>query len=344
MKLKNTLHILAILIALSLLNTPTLVNAQELSIGHAPTVDYLSLQPGEEYSETITFWNLSNIETEYSVVVRGFKQVENYPGTSIILTEEEDTRDPYSASKWITTEKKTITLTPNQYVKLNYTVKVPENAANGEHHAKIFLLSSINREEDNLGRTQAFADLGAGPALLINVGDNLIEDAELLEFSTDNWFYELPPVTFNTRFGNLGNTHITPKGDIVISNLLGQELERITFNENNQSLIRGNTASYEDLWDHDGVFLHNNTLAIGPLNAKLITTYKATNPGFAPLSATVTFWVVPWKHILAIGIGVYILYKLIFRKAKQQKEKEERENIVGNASEDAVTLPNNYVS
>lgn len=299
-----------------LFSNPTLAQfSPELSIGHAPTAQYLDLQPGDTYEGEITFWNLSNIKTDYTVIVRGFEQVENYPGTAIILTEEADLKDPYSASSWITPSQEIVALVPNEYVRVTYSITVPLDAANGEHHAKIFLLSRSD-ETNPFGRTQAISNLGAGPALLINVGDNIIEDAELLSFTSDKKFYELPPVTFITKFGNLGNTHVAPKGDIIITNVFGQEIERILFNENNQSLIRGSTALYEDIWDHDSIFFHNQKLAIGPVHAKLLTTYKTENPGFAPLSATVTFWIIPWKHLLAILVVIFVLYQLVFRRVR----------------------------
>lgn len=319
---KSLLTAALAIVIFSFSSLPTLAQfSPELSIGHAPTVQYLTLQPGETYEGEITFWNLSNIETDYNVTVRGFKQVENYPGTAIILTEQEDLKDPYSASSWITTDQEVVSLAPNQYVKLTYKIIVPEDVANGEHHAKIFLLS--NPPEGNpFGRTQAISDLGAGPAILINIGDNIIEDAQLMSFTTDKKFYELPPVTFITRFGNLGNTHVTPKGDIIITNVFGQEIDRIIFNENNQSLIRGSTALYEDLWNHDSIFFHNKKLAIGPVHAKLLTSYKSVNPGFAPLSATITFWIIPWKHILAIIVVIFVLYQLVFRRFRNDDKQE----------------------
>lgn len=320
--LLRTITLTTILLAIILF--PILIFAQsapQLSIGHAPTTQYLHLQPGETYDGEITFWNLSPKSTIYDVFVRGFTQIENYPGTAIIQTEQEDSINPFSASSWITTSQESINLLSNEYTKVTYTISVPEDAASGEHHASIFLLSNESIG-NNLNRSQALSDLGAGPAILINVGDEIIEDAKLLSFTTDKQLYELPPVNFLTQFQNYGNTHVTPKGEIVLTNIFGQEIDRIQFNEQGLSLIRASSASYRDQWNHDEIFLKDGKLAIGPIKAKLLTTYKTINPGFAPISETISFWVVPWKHILAIISIIFILKKIIFKKRENKKKED----------------------
>lgn len=165
------------------------------------------------------------------------------------------------------------------------------------------------------------SNLGSGPVIFVKVGDKIVEQAEIEYFRSEKSFYELPPISFQTRYINKGNTHITPAGDIIIENFLGQEIDKVTFNSNRQSLLRGNAGNYTDEWHHQGVFLRNGKLAIGPLKARLITTYRSENPGHAPLSAVTTFWVLPWKHILAIVLIVGIIYRLIssLRKRNEQK-------------------------
>lgn len=130
-----------------------------LSIGVSPTFKTLKMQPGETYSDEIVFWNLSPEADTYDVYIKGFRQIENQPGTAIILTDEEEAESLYSASKWITVEKKTLTLEPSKNTKLKYTINVPTNTTEGEFNAEIFLISQTKGELEGTG---AFTNLAAG--------------------------------------------------------------------------------------------------------------------------------------------------------------------------------------
>ncbi|MCK9368978.1 hypothetical protein M0R04_03380 [Candidatus Dojkabacteria bacterium] len=305
------------------------LQTSSLSIGYAPTAQFLKLNPGEKYKGEINAWNLAPSTTKYNLIIKGFSQVENYPGTAKPNTDEEEARDVYSAASWVKIPFTSVALVSNQYNKIPFTITVPKDAANGEFHAIIYFQSQT--ASVNLGTASgSFTNLGAGPALFISVGKDRIEKAEIEFFKTDKSFYELPPVTFLTRYLNKGNTHITPAGDIAITNFLGQEVDRITFNSNQQSLLRGNGANYQDEWMHKGIFFRNGKLAIGPLKAQLVTTYLSVNPGYAPLSASTSFWVLPWKHILAILIIAGIMYKVIFRRKKKNEKKNVKDSLYNN--------------
>ena len=296
------------------------LNNSSLSIGYAPTSQFLKLNPGDKYKGEINAWNLSPSTTKYNLMITGFTQIENYPGTAKPNTSEQEARDVYSAGSWIKIPFNSITLVSNQYNKIPFTITVPKDAANGEFHAIIFFQSQTANV--NLGTASgSFTNLGVGPTLFISIGKDRIEKAEIEYFKTDKKFYELPPVTFLTRYLNKGNTHITPAGDIAIINFLGQEIDRITFNSDKQSLLRGTGGNYQDEWNHKEIFFRNGKIAIGPLKAELVTTYLSENPGYAPLSAMTSFWVLPWKYILAILAVAGIMYTIIFRIRKKNGKK-----------------------
>jgi hypothetical protein len=302
-----------LLISFFVVNT---VNAQTttLSVGVSPTSEKITLNPGDEYPGEIVFWNLSSTTTTYKVSVSGFKQAENMPGTAIILTEEEDSKALYSASSWITLEKEEIELVPNKNIKVKYTIKVPQDATEGEYNAEVYLLS----KEDDTDKQGTYTStvLGSGVPILIKIGEEYIESAELLSFITDKKIYEYPDVIFSTTIKNLGNTHITPIGEIAITNIFGQEVDRIQFNGSSQSLLRENSGIYEDEWYNKALLSEENEIMFGPMTASLVSTYRTISPGFAPLTAEVTFWIIPWKIIIGILVAIVLLV-LILRKKKK---------------------------
>ena len=276
------------------------------------------MQPGETYSDEIVFWNLSQEADTYDVYIRGFRQVENQPGTAIILTEEQEAEALYSASKWITVEKKTLTLEPSKNTKLKYTINVPTDVTEGEFNAQIFLISQAQGELEGTG---AFANLAAGTPFLIQIGDEFVENAELLRFVTDKKTYEKINVDFLTQLKNLGDTHITPAGEIVVENIFRQEVARIPFNRNKQSLLRDNLGNYTDNWSQSGYLSPSKVLTVGPMKAKLLVTYRSFQPGFAVLSSEATFWIIPWKIIIAILVILLTGIIAVVSKKKLQRKK-----------------------
>ena len=290
-----------------------------LNIGTAPTSEKLHLDFGEKYEGEIVVWNLSPNTTNYKIIVRGFRQIENQPGTAIMLTDSEEEKTLYSASSWITVSRSEIDLVPNKNEKIFYEINVPNDATKGEYTAIIAFISDAQIR--SLG-TAAFTNLLAGTPILIKIGDEFVENAELLKFDSEKNFYEVPTVRFETRIKNLGDTHISPVGEIILTNIFKQEVGKIYFNPGGQSILRDNTGNYETVWDYGSFLTTDRKLVLGPIDAKLIVTYRNFQPGFAPLIAETSFWIIPWKYIvltLLIITTTVILLKMRKRKREPQQ-------------------------
>lgn len=315
-KYKEILLLPILILLLSI--TPSFAQS-DLSIGVAPVSKTLELKPGETYSDEIVFWNLSSVNETYKVFVSGFEQIENQPGTAVILTPEDDAQTPYSASKWVTVEKDTLVLTSNKNTKLKYTINVPQDVTDGEYTVEIFLISESNFQQAG---TAAFASLASGTPIFIKVGDEFVENAELLKFVSDKKVYEKIRTIFISRVKNLGDTHIQPTGEIIVENIFKQEVARIPFNKNKQSLLRNTIGDYQDYWDQSSYLSPNKAIAIGPMKATLLVTYRSFQPGFAVLSGQTNFWIIPWKLLIAILIVIILAIILSTNKKKARKKNE----------------------
>ena len=288
-----------------------------LNIGTAPASEKLTLQPGEKYEGEIVVWNLSERTTTYDIFVRGFRQIENQPGTAIMFTEEEEQRALYSAAPWVTVSKQKVDLIPNRNEKIFYEINVPEDATKGEYTVIIAFISEDIQQQ--LNTTAAFTSLSSGTPILVKVGKDFAENAELLQFDTDRDWYEEPKIKFLTRINNLGDTHITPVGEIVLTNVFDQEVGKIIFNESAQSILRDNSANYETLWDYGSFLSKDNKIILGPIKADLIIMYRNFQPVFAPLTATTSFWIIPWKYILLLLL-IIITTVVVLRMRKRKKQ------------------------
>lgn len=290
------------------------VHADSISLGTAPTSEKLKLIPGQKYNGELVVWNLTPKAIKYDIVVRGFKQIENQPGTAIILTEAEEAKSLYTATSWLKLDIDSIELIPNKNEKIYYEINVPTNVTKGEYTV---IISFSSENEAELTGTGATTTLTLGMPILIQIGDEFVENAELLKFSTEKSFYEYPNLKFDTRIKNLGDTHITPVGEIVLTNIFNQEITRIPFNPNNQSILRDNTGNYETLWNLGTFLTKDKAIVLGPIKANLIVTYRTFLPGFAPLTSEITFWIIPWKIIL-IALVVIVAIIVIVKVSKKK--------------------------
>lgn len=309
--------ILPILILVALSSTPALAQSN-LSIGVAPTSKILELDPGDTYSDDIIFWNLMEEANTYIITVRGFKQIENQPGTAIVLSEEEEKDALYSAASWIEVEQPSVILEPNKNTKIHYSITVPEDITDGEYNAQIFLVSQTDAKGSG---TMTFTNLASGMPILIRVGDEFVENAELLRFATEKKVYEEVNIDFYTKIKNLGDTHITPSGEIVVENIFNQEVARIPFNNNKQSLLRDNIGNYVDNWSMSGLLSPDKKLMVGPMKAQLIVTYRSFQPGFATLNGQADFWIVPWKLLITVLSAVIAVSAVLIARKKISKRR-----------------------
>jgi hypothetical protein len=287
-----------------------------LTIGTAPASEKLQLEPGEKHEGEIVVWNLSEQTTTYQIYIRGFRQVENQPGTAVMLTDDEESKSLYSAGSWVTVNKSEIELVPHKNEKIFYEINVPEDATKGEYTVIIAFLS--DSEEKSLGTT-TFTTLSAGTPILIKIGDEFVENAELLKFTTDKNFYEVPTVTFETRIKNIGDSHISPVGEIILTNIFKQEVGSIIFNANGQSILRENTGNYESTWDFGSFLTKDRKLVLGPIDARLVVTYRNFQPGFAPLVGETSFWILPWKYII-LALLIIITTMILLKMRRKRKE------------------------
>lgn len=320
---KKIALLFAIVVVLFLFVPRSQTYSQGLNLGTAPSSEKLQLQPGETYQGEIVVWNLAEQTITYNIFVRGFRQIENQPGTAIMLSEQEDQRALYSASSWVSVSREQVKLVPNRNEKIFYEINVPEDATKGEYTAIISLISDIEEEVIGTGATTA---LSSGTPILIKVGEDFVENAELITFTTDRNFYETPTVRFLTRINNLGDTHIAPIGEIVLTNIFNQEVARIPFNEGGQSLLRENAADYETPWNYGSFLNADNRLILGPIQADLIVMYRSVQPGFAPLNASTSFWILPWKYIVLLLL-IIITTVVILKMRKKKKEESPRQQL-----------------
>jgi hypothetical protein len=313
--------------------TPTPSSNYDVTV--SPVFFDLTANPGDTISNKIRIRN--NTTSPLPIKIEVKKMTGNSNGN---LTLTDDPNDP--SLSWITFTSNTFVASSLEWNDIPFTITIPKDAAYGYYFA-------ISLTQDNTSPLKKNGTTITGAAavpILLNVtkaGAKM--EGKLLSLSVDKGFYEYPPVKFSTVFGNTGNVHIRPSGNIFIKDFLGNQVGMITVNENHGAVLPNVKKTFESTWD-DGFItvepkmdggepvLDKNGKAetelkfrfdkildfrIGRYTASELLVVSTANRDI-PFTAETSFFVFPWK--IAGVILIFILF-LIYREYQVRKLKRE---------------------
>jgi len=287
------------------------VNAQESirTITISPPSISLNLNPGEKTEGTLKLINNGDAPLTFSAETRDFI-VTDTQGTPHIVGDGEPQDTRFQASSWLGVYPGTFTVQPHQKQELSYFIQVPYSAKPGGHYAAVVYTPVLTGGAKGSG-TSINSEMGT--LFLIGINGPITENAIVSFFSAP--FTEYGPVNLTTQIQNLGDLHIRPVGNIIVTDMLGKK--EIAALDQQNIFPGGGARNYTNVI--------GKGFMLGRYEAKLAATYGRNNDKF--LVATVAFWVFPWKITLVIILIIVaiILYFKLMRKKKITKETPEDE-------------------
>jgi hypothetical protein len=275
-------------------------SAQGLQI--TPTRVELNAKKGGSYEVKIGVMNVTAADLVYKTSVHDFNSSDETGSPNII----EDSKLPPSASivSWVEPLSQ-ISLRSKESAQLVARINIPEDAEPGGHYGVIrFSGSAPSVDKSGVGLAASAAIL-----LLIRVDGDITEKADLASFTTvsDNKqtsFFESAPINFSTRVKNLGNIHVKPSGPIVVKDMFGNTVATLKVNDNESNVLPGSIRRFDNTLKKDWM--------IGLYSADLSLAYGSHGQA---LTRTISFWVIPYRIILAalfilVTIG-YIMSRLL---------------------------------
>ncbi len=274
---------------------------QALEIG--PPVVNLSGDPGQTVSAKINLRDVSPTKLVVSNEINDFVAA-GEDGTPKILLDGKEP-NPYSIKSWISPLPK-FTLVPKQIQTLTITVKIPKSAAPGGYYGVIRFTGT----PPGLEGTGVSLSASLGSLVLMKVNGDAKEQLSIAEFFTasgshKNSLFESAPLNFVERIKNSGNIHEQPTGMVTVTDMFGKTLATVPVNQPPRNVLPGSIRKFEQPLDSSVI---GNKFLFGKYTAKLDMTYGS---GVQPLTATVEFWVIPYKLIAAIIIGLIALFFLV---------------------------------
>ena len=269
-------------------------NGQALEI--APPVITLTLNPGQTIKTDLYLRNISS----GNLIVTG--QVNDFvaageDGTPKILLNGDD-NNPYSMKSWVGSLPSMLVV-PRQIKTLPITITAPTNASPGGHYGVIRFTAT----PPELNSTGVSLSASLGALVLVTVSGKINESLAVQEFSVNHadksgTLFESGPLNFVERFKNSGNVHVEPTGQVTITDMLGHKVAAVNVNLPPRNILPNSSRKFEEPLDKTVI---GNKLLLGRYNAKLSVTYGT---GGKALSANLTFWVIPYRLIAGLTVGL----------------------------------------
>jgi len=255
----------------------------------------ITVNPGEVITKEIKIRNESNTEKSISTSVRDFIVTDDL-GTPLQIEATDQSSNRWTASSWIQISPTSLLLKPGETKSLVLTVITPEDALAGGHYAMVL---HTPQNDITITQTGAAVETNVGTLVYITIPGDITQNASIKEFSAPK-FSEYGPIDFKTVITNLSDIHITPAGAINIYNTFG--LKSAQINLDNINIFPGTSREF--------INTLNRKLMLGRYKAQINATYGTTGQ---LLTATIFFWVIPYKLIallLAIILIIFLIIKL----------------------------------
>jgi hypothetical protein len=261
----------------------------------------VEIKPGESKVVNMIVSNRLGTEKAFQIQTEDFVGSRNTQATVMLLGSE---RGPYSLKDYLSFASTTFTIGHSERITIPVTVSIPTDAQPGGLYGSV-VISTVTSPQDQVLEGQSSAGVSPivtriGSLFFIRVTGDVKEELTLEKFSLKNdaKFLGSGPVNFEILYENNGTVHQNPYGSISIKNIFGSEVGQV---------------------DIEPWFILPDSLRLREVSWKspfLFGRYEATVDIVTGIedkedSASVVFWVIPWKIIALAFIGLIVLIALI---------------------------------
>jgi hypothetical protein len=282
----------------------------------SPPLVELNANPGQTVTTKIKLTNISNDELLIKVQFNDFG-AKNETGEPEIIFDDTKSNS-YSLRSWIVSPDP-FKVKSKETKTVEFPIKVPADAEPGGHYATIRFTGTSSQVEDS--GVALSASIGA--LVLMQVSGDIKEDGNIVEFFSANSqfassnFFESAPIGFVERIKNGGNVHLKPTGTIEVKNMFGATVATLRVNGDPndtknppKSILPQSIRRFEQTLTGQWLF--------GPHTATLKISYGQNG---RELTATTSFWVIPYKLIivvLAVGIALFLAGRAGIRRHNER--------------------------
>jgi len=260
-----------------------------------------TLDPGSTHQYSITIKNLNNFTQTFYLSTRDIVDVVD--GSTPVFADGTEEKTGMELSSWMKVNVDQITLDAGASQQVDFTITVPPDGTPGSHFGSVF----ISVDPPDIESNGAAIGYKVANIVAIRVTGDAVTDAVIREFSTKRYFNGSKNIDFTARIENKGNVLVRPIGPVEIKNMLGQKVDTIVFNNEQQGAVfPGRLREFQFNWTGQGTGFGRYEAIISPVYGE--NGVKKT------MSSTVTFWILPMKIIgpALAALAVVLLITFVF--------------------------------
>lgn len=280
------------------------VNAQEsVTLSVSPTLYDMSAEPGQTWQSTLKIVNVNKFDLTVYIEVVNFIPKGEGGDVRFIPVSSLEARGT-TLAEWFSITRDPVTVPREQTLEIPVVVKVPPDAAPGGHYAAILVGTKPLKEDSGSSRLQTAQVVSS--LFFSRIAGEIIEAGSIREFTVEDSYLDSPEATFSLRFENKGNVDLQPQGEIRVFNMWGKERGSIPINQytNFGKVTRDSIRKFIFTWKGEW-----SVSDIGRYSAVATLGYGISDRKFA--SAKTYFWVIPYKLLLGIFLGLVVFIILV---------------------------------
>ncbi|EKE04992.1 MAG: hypothetical protein ACD_19C00426G0014 [uncultured bacterium] len=265
----------------------------------APARQTVAIDAGKTENLQIKFFNES-----ISPIVGNLKAVNfivtGSDGAPILLEDE--------VNDWIKLPYEKASIASGDVLRVNFKVTVPKGTPAGGRYVAIIFEQTGQLNQTSETETQSAVSPRIVGLLSIRVNGPVIESSFVDVFKTPK-FLEFGKIPVDFTIVNKGGYHISPKGQITLTNWFGREVERVTIE--NKNIFPNAERLYETKIGQTWMF--------GRYNVGLTANYGDTGK---TLIANSFVWVIPVTLIAIIIFSALIIILIAYLISAKLKAKQ----------------------
>jgi hypothetical protein len=302
---------------------------ENVSLTTSPVSEVLNSKPGSVITTTLHVQNNSSLPLPMSIKLYTFGAEGTSGRPSLTPATSADV-----FLNWAHFSPSSFVAQPDVAEAVLMTIDIPKTASLGYNYGIAFepVISAANSGVTVNGSNVILI-------LLDTSSGNEVRSVQVANFTATKKLYEYLPVTFNVNVHNNGNIFLPASGDIFVSKTAnfapGSIIDTIAVNSAQGNILPNTNRIFQEQWTNgfpvflqkqiDGHDITKNNKPVYQLNwnfsrvdklrfgkyyAKLVLSYS-NGERQVPVTAVLSFWVIPWKLLLLILLVLLIFIGLI---------------------------------